>query len=506
MKIALCCIGRQENRYAIEFVEYYKKLGIDKIFIYDNNYGDEEHFEEVLQPYIDEGLVEITNFRDKSVCQLEAYQNCYDKHGNEYDWIAFFDFDEYLSFENNENIKEFLSDDIFNKYQCIHINWMVYGDSDNIKYENKPLIERFTKPMNYNNCVGYSFPENNHIKSIVRGGIDKFKWIYNPHTPNCNLMCCDALGKQCDDSAFKPYSFDRCYIKHFYTKSIEEFFTLKERRQRPDRLHTQKINYNDCFKRFFLINQKTEEKIKYLEEIGVISENNLDIFICAHKDFKIPVNNPIYKVIDARKIDKGEYILEDDFYSEILQFFYINKNVELKPYVGVCHYRRYFSFMDEVPNMDDLFKEFDAIVAKPIKYETNIKVQYFSCHNIEDLYIIGGILADKYPEYCNAWHYFLNGNIFFPYNMFIMKREDFKEYINFIQDVLNEYVKIVGTDIIKRIGNNVEKYLKDFYPNNTIEYQYRIGGYLAERLTNVFIIKKFTKLKAYSIIITEKKY
>ena len=139
-------------------------------------------------------------------------------------------------------------------------------------------------------------------------------------------------------------------------------------------------------------------------------------------------------------------------------------------------------------------------------YKTSVKQQYKTCHNIEDLYIIGGILADKYPQYCKAWHNFLENRLFFPYNMFIMKSEDFKEYMAFVYDVLDEYVKIVGTDIVKRIGNNVEKYLKDFSPNNTIDYQYRIGGYLAERLTNLFIITHFKKMKAYPIKITEDKY
>lgn len=162
--------------------------------------------------------------------------------------------------------------------------------------------------------------------------------------------------------------------------------------------------------------------------------------------------------------------------------------------------------MDDIPNMDEIFEKYDAIVAKPLMYKTSVKEQYTYCHNIEDLYIIGGILADKYPEYCNAWHKFLNNKIFFPYNMFIMKRDNFKEYITFIYDVLDEYLKIVGTDIIKRIGNNVEKYLKNFSPNDTIDYQYRIGGYLAERLTNLFIITHFKKLQAYPVKITEDKY
>jgi hypothetical protein len=37
IKVALCTMGREENLYVKEFVFYYKKLGIDKIFIYDDN-------------------------------------------------------------------------------------------------------------------------------------------------------------------------------------------------------------------------------------------------------------------------------------------------------------------------------------------------------------------------------------------------------------------------------------------------------------------------------------
>ena len=36
-KVAVCAIGRLENRYAVEWVEHYNALGVDKIFIYDNN-------------------------------------------------------------------------------------------------------------------------------------------------------------------------------------------------------------------------------------------------------------------------------------------------------------------------------------------------------------------------------------------------------------------------------------------------------------------------------------
>ena len=34
---SICLIVKQENRYIKEFINYYRKLKINKIFIYDNN-------------------------------------------------------------------------------------------------------------------------------------------------------------------------------------------------------------------------------------------------------------------------------------------------------------------------------------------------------------------------------------------------------------------------------------------------------------------------------------
>jgi ATP-dependent exoDNAse (exonuclease V) alpha subunit len=72
--------------------------------------------------------------------------------------------------------------------------------------------------------------------------------------------------------------------------------------------------------------------------------------------------------------------------------------------------------------------------------------------------------------------------------------------------VLKDLIEVIGFDIDKRIENNKEKYLKNFYPNNTVEYQHRIYGYLLERMVGVFIVKHFKKLKWYNIIVTEDKY
>ena len=525
MKVALCCIGRLENRYAVEYVEYYKSIGFDKIFIYDNNYDGEEHFEDVLQTFIDDGFVEVIDYRNKTLCQIPAYEECYNKHSNEYDWIAFFDFDEYLTFINESNIKSYLSDKIFNDYDCIHINWMYYGDNGYVKYENKPLVKRFTKPADFNVKITGNFPENNHIKSIVRGGINNLVWKSNPHSPHMNLRCCNGIGDKCDDTAFNPYNFEKCYLRHFATKTIEEWVKYRMKRGNADSTYEQfrkAVNPE----RFFIVNERTKEKEdilnEFLLEITPIRINNIDMFVGTHKDFKAPISNSAYKIIvgnhnitnnnnnnnlELIKCGDTNDFIDDKFYSEIYMFKNLIKmNYPFKDYVGFCHYRKYFSFLDDIPNVEEILKEYDCIVAKPIVSRFSMRQHYAINHNIEDLEIVEKIIDEKYKDYSASFKSFFKGKILIPYNMFIMRKEDFKEYVEFISNVLNDYLDVVGKDIVKRIEDNKDKYLKSFYPNNTIEYQYRIGGYLAERLTNVFMIHKFTKMKTYPVIITEDKY
>lgn len=116
MKIATCTIARMENEYICEFVDYYKLMGVNKMYIYENNDIDGECLSDVLQPYIDEGFVELIDFREGHrfvQVVLDAYEDCYKNHGNEYDWILFIDPDEYLEIEDNITIIGWLK--IFSK-------------------------------------------------------------------------------------------------------------------------------------------------------------------------------------------------------------------------------------------------------------------------------------------------------------------------------------------------------------------------------------------------------
>ena len=103
-------LGTQKKKflYAREYVNLYKKLGYSHIYIYDNNDINEEKFEDVIQDEIDWGFVTIINIRGKIKGQCYAYNDCYEKYNKLYDWLSFFDFDEFLSLKE-KNIQKFLT-------------------------------------------------------------------------------------------------------------------------------------------------------------------------------------------------------------------------------------------------------------------------------------------------------------------------------------------------------------------------------------------------------------
>lgn len=229
----------------------------------------------------------------------------------------------------------------------------------------------------------------------------------------------------------------------------------------------------------------------------------ITIYITTYKDFEHRFSNPVYKILDARDFRNPDDKLDDRFFSEIYMYSKIKPNTE---YVGFCHYRKRWEFFDNIPDMDKIFQTHDVILPKPMTLRYPIRKHYSLCHNVEDLDIVKYIIYSDYKEYKEDFDAFMNSATFFPFNVFIMRKEDFEKYIKFITGVLKLYVEIVGDDIVGRIENNKDKYLKKFSPNDTIEYQYRIGGYIAERLTNVFIMKHFRHPKMYSMVLTEGKY
>ena len=184
IKLCLCTLGKNENKYALEFIEHYKKYGVDKIFIYHNNDINGEKFEDVLNDYIKDGFVEIINYRGKYKIQLNILNHCYYKNYKKYNWLILFDMDEFIFLKNYKNIKYFLNNKKFYDCQVIYLNEVIHLDNNQLYYKNKKLSERFKE-------IELNSPKI-MVKSILRGDIENIN-ITNNHVIdlNLNLKACN---------------------------------------------------------------------------------------------------------------------------------------------------------------------------------------------------------------------------------------------------------------------------------------------------------------------------
>lgn len=219
MKIALVCLAKNEDFYIDEWIKYHTKLGFDHIYIYQHDWrysGVKSFYKNTTWFQFDVPGIN---------CQMEAFQNflvCQNK--NKYDFVAYFDVDEYLSLPNHQNVKDFLIN--YNDVYSIGINWRLFGNNNLSFNGNYSLVNRFTKCQK-------AF--NKHVKLIIN-----LKKIYNltslrfqtPH--NLELSNKMDITINVDKTAYIHGPFNDCisthpnaYLNHYYCKTIEEYNDIK---------------------------------------------------------------------------------------------------------------------------------------------------------------------------------------------------------------------------------------------------------------------------------------
>ena len=261
IKVCVCTPGKKENRYIRQFVEHYKNYGVDKIFLYDNNELNGERFEEVINDYIENGLVEIVDFRGYKRAVLIMMIDCYKKNYHNYDWLIFFEIDEFIYLKDYKSIKDYLGNQRFDKCQRIQLNWLFHTDNNLLYYDSRPLKERF--PEKERKARGVKNGTSNGIKSILKGHIPRINF-YCVHTINHNLKNCDGFGKPAKiiDIVSETSDFEYYYIDHYNFKSTEEFI---DKVNKGDGLF-EKDNIMDRIRVYFGYNEITKEKLDLMEK------------------------------------------------------------------------------------------------------------------------------------------------------------------------------------------------------------------------------------------------
>ena len=258
--VAICAIGRLENRYAREWVEHYKALGVDHIFICDDNRPeDSERIGDVLHDYVldcGDGSVTIMSSKPGGSLQKAVYEEFYNTYASDYGWLGFFDFDELVRIEDGRDIHDFLND---YEGDVVSLNWRTMTDSGLVHYDERPMAERFTE------ATGEDLAINRHVKSFVRGGIEGISFN-DPHIPNApTLQCENVLHERIEQKPVQNKAIHRvAWIDHYNTKTAEEWATLKMKRLSPcgEAYNREMLAKNVDY--FFSINERTKEKEEIL--------------------------------------------------------------------------------------------------------------------------------------------------------------------------------------------------------------------------------------------------
>lgn len=216
--LAVCAIAKNEGPYFREWIEWHLSQGVEKFYIYDNESTDETR--DVLEPYIQSGVVEYTYFPGRKR-QLPAYDDCFERHRLDARWIAVIDLDEYLVPMKDQSIPQFLRR--MEGAAVVEVNWLVYGSSGLKQKNDAPIMQRFRK---------HSLPDhklNTHVKSIadprqvctMTGCHEAARISGNPVDPHGNKITVhfgDRTPQQ-----------DIIRINHYAIKSYEEFLAKRAR-------------------------------------------------------------------------------------------------------------------------------------------------------------------------------------------------------------------------------------------------------------------------------------
>lgn len=249
-----------------------------------------------------------------------------------------------------------------------------------------------------------------------------------------------------------------------------------------------------------------------------LSSENTRILVCCHKVCELPEDDsgillPIHCGAAQSDIDLG--IQRDDRvngeicdnisaknsnFCELTAMYWAWKNMKKVcpgiEYIGLNHYRRYFTFDERDPWTTQIVKPLstvknyrlnvnklaealsknDSIIVEHLRFPYSVEVQYCICCESEDMRTYRKIMHDMYPDYEKDFNRILGGNKLSGFNMFVMKWDGFVHYCEWLFPLLFEAERRI-----------------DISAYNT--YQARIFGFLSERTQESYLLHNSMRLK-----------
>ena len=128
-ELAICSIFQNEARFMKEWLEFYKLVGVQHFYLY-NNFSTDNYLK-ILNHYIKKGEVEVIdwNITNEGLnAQYTAFNDALRKTKGIVKWLAYLDLDEFLFPVQVNSLLDFL--DEFEEFGGVCANWVMFGTSD----------------------------------------------------------------------------------------------------------------------------------------------------------------------------------------------------------------------------------------------------------------------------------------------------------------------------------------------------------------------------------------
>ena len=237
---------------------------------------------------------------------------------------------------------------------------------------------------------------------------------------------------------------------------------------------------------------------------------NYKIIVATHKQFTMPADTDLYLPIHVGSEGKEKLGYQCDnegdnisslnpYYCELTGLYWAWKNLECD-YLGLVHYRRYFtakrhSYSETIDMNDiilskaelqDLLAESDVILPKKRKYYIETLYSHYAhTHDANHLDVTRQIVSELRPEYIDAFDQVMKQRSGYMFNMFIMSKENVAAYCEWLFPIIDElYRRLDITDYSA--------------------FDARLFGRISERLFNVWLAKQDLRVKEIPFIYMEK--
>ena len=172
--IFLCAIAKNEHDYIEEWVKYHLALGVNHIFLYDNEDVSTLDTLPCLSPY--RSQLTIKHFPGFAK-QFDAYNDCLSlPETRNYRWGGFIDIDEFVLLKKHANIVDFLTEHC--PVGILSLNWVMFSGQAN------PTIDVDVNDIKIPVCKRFTMRNvkvDQHVKCLFNR--DCVAQIHNPHYP-----------------------------------------------------------------------------------------------------------------------------------------------------------------------------------------------------------------------------------------------------------------------------------------------------------------------------------